>query len=117
MKLEESVDDFGVPLAEARYIPNSAEDARDRLERSRTEAGRALDSLRELQQAMSSDNQRMNSEIRSAIMATIQVEKVLITAIHRTENLIHRVRKTTAMADTEPEISSESVKKKSLNQK
>jgi hypothetical protein len=117
MKLDESVDEFGVPLAEARYIPNSAEDARDRLERSRSEASRALDSLRELHQTMAPDNQRMNSEIRSAIMATIQVEKVLITAIHRTENLIHRVRKTSAMTATEPEISSESVKKKSLNRK
>lgn len=108
---DEKVDSFGVPLTEARYTPNSAEEARDRLERARSEATHALDSLRELSQATEPSDTRINSEIKSAIMASIQVEKVLITAIHRIENLIHRVRKTSVL---EPQ---ESVKKKYLNRR
>lgn len=80
------------PLNELRYRPNSAEDARDKLERAHDEVKRALDELRTLQPEYDAKD-RVSSEIKSAITACMDVEKTLITAVHRVENLIHRVRK------------------------
>ena len=92
MNLDESVDSFGLPLAEARHRANYAEEARDRLEKAKDNVRDALDELRNLQLEYNA-SERVSAEIKSSIVACIDVEKSLITAIHRAENLIHRVRK------------------------
>lgn len=90
--LSENTDKFGLPLTELRQRPTSAEDARDRLEKARDEVRRALDELRVLQSSVGGTD-RVSAEIKTAINACIDVEKTLITAVHKTENVIHRVRK------------------------
>ena len=106
LNLAETVDTFGLPLVESRHRSNYAEEARDLLEKAKDDVRDALNELRNLQLEFPS-TERVGSEIRSAIMASIDVEKVLITAIHRAETLIHRVRKLA--------MTGESEKKKSMN--
>jgi hypothetical protein len=92
---------------EAKDPSHSAQDARDKLERARDEANRALEELRRVQSEFDA-NQRIGSEIKSAMSAVIDVEKSVLTAIHKIENVIHRINK---MATSPQE---ESVQKKSL---
>lgn len=79
-------------IKEEKDSAYSAQDARDKLERARDEANRALDELRRVQNQHDA-NQRIGSEIKSAMSACIDVEKVIITAIHKIENVIHRINK------------------------
>jgi len=91
---------------EAKQPSHAAQDARDKLERARDEGNRALEELRRVQNEYDA-NHRIGSEIKSAMSACIEVEKVILTAIHKIENVIHRINK---MASS-PQ--SESVEKKS----
>lgn len=93
--LSENIDKFGLPLTELRQRPNAAEDARDRLEKARDEVRRALDELRDVQSG-TSGSERISTEIKSAINSVIDVEKTLITAVHKVENVIHRSRKSSS---------------------
>lgn len=89
----EEFDSFGLPVVtEQRYRPNGAEDARDHLEKARDEVRRSMDELRDVQSQYNA-NEKVSGEIKSALVSMIDVEKQLITAIHRIENVIHRVRK------------------------
>jgi hypothetical protein len=94
--LGENVDAFGLPAItegrEGQHALLRAEDARDQLERAKTEVNRALDHLREVQKE-SDPKGRGNSEVKSAINAVIECEKAILTAIHKAENVLHRVRK------------------------
>lgn len=97
--LSENIDKFGLPLTELRQRPNASEDARDRLEKARDEVRRALDELRDVQASVSG-NERISTEIKSAINSVIDVEKTLITAVHKVENVIHRSRKGSAKEES-----------------
>lgn len=79
-------------VAEAKDSAYSAQDARDKMERARDEANRALDELRRVQ-SQHDANQRIGSEIKSAMAACIDVEKSVLNAIHKIENVIHRINK------------------------
>lgn len=101
-------------VTEAKQPSHSAQDARDKLERARDEANRALEELRRVQGEFDA-NHRVGSEIKSAMSACIEVEKVILTAIHKIENVIHRINKmSTSQSESISEAADPSEKKKFL---
>jgi hypothetical protein len=92
-QIDENFDSFGLPaLSEDRISQIHSEDVRTQLDRAKDEIRRALGSLRELQKQLPAPD-RMGAAIRSAIISVLDCEKSLLTAIHRAEDVIHRVRK------------------------
>jgi len=75
-----------------RKNSEGGEKARNSLERAKDDARRALAHLRSMQK-QPLNTERIEAEIKSAILSTIEVEHAINDAIHKIENVIHKVRK------------------------